>query len=144
MKDPRTPPSRPPAPSSGKSKSVREQALETLRQTRQAMDPALLIRMNSFFSKLQQPPLPLSPTPVAATPAVKPAAPLKPVASITSLPRESSPPEKAKLLMEMLSQKKTSPAAPAPTMTDSEPTDRQKITEIVVKYMKLREDLKRN
>jgi hypothetical protein len=120
-------------PTKAGSRIIRERAMAILRDTRSRIDPALLAVMKEKLSAVMPPSGP--PQSAAPQPPILPAAPLKEglfkrnyqqpdVAATKSVPKPALPPE-------------TQPAA---DLSGTEPVDRQKIAQIVLEYMKNREE----
>lgn len=116
--------------SAAKSRKIKDQAMKILRETRAKIDPQLLSAMKERFSSFvpgADPNMPLSSKPVETPPAAKPAMP------------KTSPKSAAALYSQM-----AQVAVPPLKAEDNkmEPVDRQKVAQIVMEYMKLRQDSK--
>ena len=127
-------------PAAPRSK-VAEQALQVLRETREKIDPALLSRMKALLS------------PLAKTPA-QPAKGLENKGGLFAAPEKAdvTPPQKttrfsspsvaAAVYGGVQKQTENDAAAIKKDGPEMIPVDRQKIAQIVMKYMELREEKK--
>ena len=107
------------------SRILRERAMNILRETRAKIDPALLSAMKERLSSLVPPEmLPPESHAKAATPPIKPRAQRDTVFKPEIFPDE--------------------PALSPELSANMEPVDKQKIAQIVLQYMKNREDLKKH
>jgi hypothetical protein len=119
--------------SAAKSRKIKDQAMKILRETRAKIDPHLLSAMKEKFSAMAPGMVEAAKAP--AQPATKPTAQ-------PPLPKNSA--RGAAAMYSQTAQTTTETAKPAkPTAADTaEPVDRQKVAQIVMEYMKLREESK--